>query len=55
MNLSVMGFAYAGLVTGACLAGSGNNVICVNIYAEKVKSLKKGCVPFSTSQASKTS
>ena len=46
MNLSVIGTGYVGLVTGACLAGSGNNVICVDIDREKVKSLKKGHVPF---------
>lgn len=46
MNLSVIGAGYVGLVTGACLAGSGNNVICVDINEEKVKSLKKGHVPF---------
>ena len=46
MNLSVIGTGYVGLVTGACLAGSGNNVICVDIDEEKVKSLKKGHVPF---------
>lgn len=46
MNLSVIGAGYVGLVTGACLAGSGNNVICVDIDEKKVKSLKKGHVPF---------
>jgi UDPglucose 6-dehydrogenase len=46
MNLSVIGTGYVGLVTGACLAGSGNNVICVDIDETKVKSLKKGHVPF---------
>ncbi len=46
MNLSVIGTGYVGLVTGACLAGSGNNVICVDIDEEKVKGLKEGHVPF---------
>lgn len=46
MNLSVIGTGYVGLVTGACLAGSGNNVICVDIDEEKVKSLLAGQIPF---------
>ena len=46
MNISVIGTGYVGLVTGACLAGSGNNVICVDIDEEKINSLKEGRVTF---------
>lgn len=46
MNISVIGTGYVGLVTGACFAGSGNNVICVDIDEEKINSLKKGQVTF---------
>lgn len=46
MNISVIGTGYVGLVTGACLAGSGNNVICVDIDEAKINSLKKGEVTF---------
>lgn len=46
MNISVIGTGYVGLVTGACFAGSGNNVICVDIDEEKVNSLKEGQVTF---------
>ena len=46
MNISVIGTGYVGLVTGACLAGSGNNVICVDIDEEKINSLKEGHVTF---------
>ena len=46
MNLAVVGTGYVGLVTGACFASSGNNVICVDIDESKIKSLKKGKVPF---------
>jgi len=46
MNISVIGTGYVGLVTGACLAGSGNNVICVDIDEEKINSLKGGRVTF---------
>lgn len=46
MNVSVIGTGYVGLVTGACLAGSGNNVTCVDIDEGKIKSLADGHVPF---------
>ena len=46
MNLSVIGTGYVGLVTGACLAGSGNNVICADIDGEKINALNEGQVPF---------
>ena len=31
MNICVIGSGYVGLVTGSCLADSGNNVICLDI------------------------
>lgn len=46
MNICIVGTGYVGLVTGACFAGSGNNVICVDIDENKVRSLKAGNVPF---------
>ena len=46
MNLSVIGTGYVGLVTGACFAGSGNNVICADIDGAKIDALNKGKVPF---------
>jgi len=45
MNIAVVGTGYVGLVTGTCLAETGNNVICVDINQAKVKSLKDGRVP----------
>src|SRR5690606_27527771 len=36
---------YVGLVTGTCLAETGNNVICVDIDAEKVRRMQEGEVP----------
>lgn len=46
MKVCVIGTGYVGLVTGACLSGSGNNVICVDIDEDKIRSLKEGHVPF---------
>ncbi len=45
MNIAVVGTGYVGLVTGTCLAETGNNVICVDINAEKVKKMQEGIVP----------
>lgn len=45
MNLAVVGTGYVGLVTGTCLAEMGNDVICVDVDAEKVAQLQAGHVP----------
>src|ERR1044071_1821361 len=45
MHLTVFGTGYVGLVTGACLADSGNQVLCVDIDADKVARLKAGEIP----------
>jgi len=45
MNIAVVGTGYVGLVTGTCLAETGNNVICVDINEEKVKKMREGVVP----------
>ena len=45
MNITVVGTGYVGLVTGTCLAETGNNVICVDINEEKVNKLKGGVIP----------
>ena len=46
MRVTVIGSGYVGLVVGACLADSGNDVICADIDALKVEKLWKGIVPF---------
>lgn len=45
MNIAVVGTGYVGLVTGTCFAETGNNVICVDIDANKVQRMKNGEVP----------
>jgi UDPglucose 6-dehydrogenase len=45
MNLAVVGTGYVGLVAGACFAATGNDVVCVDIVAEKIAALKAGKVP----------
>src|SRR3954468_8718009 len=45
MDLSIIGSGYVGLVTGACFADVGHNVICVDNDPRKVESLRAGKVP----------
>ena len=46
MNLTIIGTGYVGLVTGACFSKLGFKVICLDNDASRIKSLKKGNVPF---------
>ncbi len=45
MKICVVGVGYVGLVTAACLAEAGNNVICVDNDADKIKGLENGRIP----------
>ncbi len=45
MNVTVFGSGYVGLVTGACLADVGNNVLCVDVDEDRVAALERGEVP----------
>jgi UDPglucose 6-dehydrogenase len=45
MNICVIGTGYVGLVTGACLAEFGMNVICVDNDQQKIHLLQQGKVP----------
>ncbi|RJQ43610.1 MAG: UDP-glucose/GDP-mannose dehydrogenase family protein [Gaiellales bacterium] len=44
-TVGVIGIGYVGLVTGTCLAELGNQVICMDIDAEKIADLKDGRIP----------
>ncbi|MBZ5694551.1 MAG: UDP-glucose/GDP-mannose dehydrogenase family protein [Acidobacteriia bacterium] len=45
MKISVIGTGYVGLVTGACLAEIGHEVVCTDNDAAKIKTLESGGIP----------
>ncbi|PLX89192.1 MAG: UDP-glucose 6-dehydrogenase [Desulfuromonas sp.] len=45
MKITIFGSGYVGLVTGACLADAGNDVMCVDIDFDKIELLNNGQVP----------
>ena len=45
MNISVIGTGYVGLVVGACLAETGNDVICADVVESKIDGLKMNILP----------
>jgi UDPglucose 6-dehydrogenase len=45
MKITVIGTGYVGLVTGACLADAGNNVLCLDVDEKKIRALNEGRIP----------
>jgi UDPglucose 6-dehydrogenase len=45
MKIAVIGTGYVGLVTGACLSETGNNVICIDCDRSKIDRLNQGQIP----------
>ncbi len=45
MDVTIFGSGYVGLVTGACLAEVGNNVLCIDVDQEKIAVINDGGIP----------
>jgi UDPglucose 6-dehydrogenase len=45
MKIAMIGTGYVGLVSGACFADLGHNVVCVDIDASKINRLRRGEIP----------
>ncbi|HET7600695.1 MAG TPA: 2-dehydropantoate 2-reductase N-terminal domain-containing protein, partial [Gemmatimonadales bacterium] len=45
MHVAVVGSGYVGLVAGACLAETGNDVVCVDVDARKIERLRQSDIP----------
>ena len=46
MDVTIFGSGYVGLVTATCFADAGNDVVCVDVDAQRVETLRRGECPF---------
>ena len=46
IRICMIGTGYVGLVSGACLADFGHDVVCVDILEERIRGLERGEIPF---------
>ncbi|MGC9523013.1 MAG: UDP-glucose 6-dehydrogenase, partial [Anaerolineae bacterium] len=44
-KIAMIGVGYVGMVSGACFADLGNNVVCVDINEERIANLNQGIMP----------
>ena len=45
MKITMIGTGYVGLVSGACLADQGNDVVCLDVNPDKIEALRAGTIP----------
>jgi UDPglucose 6-dehydrogenase len=45
VKITIIGTGYVGLVSGACLADIGNDVLCFDVNADKIRTLESGGIP----------
>ena len=45
MKIAVVGTGYVGLVTGTCFAETGHEVVCLDVDAKKIETLRGGGIP----------
>ncbi|NNG15401.1 MAG: UDP-glucose 6-dehydrogenase, partial [Gemmatimonadales bacterium] len=45
MQVTVIGTGYVGLVAGACLAETGNTVVCADVDTAKIEGLRRNEIP----------
>ena len=53
MKITMIGTGYVGLVTGACFAEVGNDVLCLDVDARKIDILQRAAACRSTSRGSR--